>query len=69
MWTCPQEDDHPLSDAIEPVLLEKQIDGLFPQILSWALQIHRQHSKLLPRLWLQIDRQDAFPLATWRPCF
>ena len=59
MWTCPYVHmwiGHLSSDPIKPMLLEKQIDGLFSQSLGRAFQIHRQHPELFPSLRFQIDR-------------
>ena len=54
------------SDPIESVLFKKQIDGFFSQTLGRTFQIKGQHTKLLPCLRRQIDRQDTFALTAWR---
>jgi hypothetical protein len=56
-----------LSNAVQPMFLKQEVDGVLAQGLGRAFDLNRQHAQLLPRLRPQIDRERALALAARRP--
>ena len=56
-----------LGNAVQPMFLEQEVDGVLAQGLGRAFDLDRQHAQLLPRLRPQIDCERALAFPARRP--